>query len=230
MAAVNHRVRLIFIRHAQSEANTTFETICGQSRACPLTPLGLQQAALLGKRFKYHKVNFDYLLCSTAVRAKLTADIALAAINVDPSKVIVSDALLEQSQGDWEGKNRFQCYNDEVMQRMKDLHIEFSAPNGESIRAVQKRTLAFLEPFIDEAKRRSVEENREVSMVIFTHANVVRAALQHFSQSEPRHAWLIGQANTGISEVLFNQHGTCISKVNDSGHLIFPIPDVIEQN
>ena len=82
------RVRLCFIRHAQSEANLSPNTICGQNILSGLSPLGCNQAILLGKRLKYQNIQFDYLLCSTAKRAILTAEIILKIMNIDISKLI----------------------------------------------------------------------------------------------------------------------------------------------
>ncbi|CAF4475775.1 unnamed protein product, partial [Rotaria magnacalcarata] len=44
------RVHLYLIRHGQSEANLVSTYICGQNISCSLTPLGKEQAFLLGKR------------------------------------------------------------------------------------------------------------------------------------------------------------------------------------
>ena len=66
-------------------------------------------------------------------------------------------------------------------------------------------------------------------MVVFTHANFIRALLQYYLQSNPKHAWLIGQNNTAITEILFNEQGISLVKVNDSGHLLFLMPRMISQ-
>ena len=169
------------------------------------------------------------MISSTAVRAKQTADLALQILSIDPSALIMTSALLEQSQGAWEGTNRASTYNAKALQQLKELHIEFSPPQGESMRMVQKRAHDFLEPHIEQAKKRSIAENREISIGVFTHANLIRAMLQHYLQSTPKHAWLIDQSNTGINEILFNQHGTCLVKTNDAAHLIFPIPEASDR-
>jgi broad specificity phosphatase PhoE len=226
MANLTYRVRLYFIRHAESEANLNLTIIGGQIIPSPLSPLGNEQAVLLGKRLKYQNTKFDYIFSSTAVRAQQTANIALEIMGIDISKLITSEALLEQSQGMWEGLNRQSCYTDEIVQYMNEVHMEFSAPNGESLRMVQKRGVEYLEPIIEQAKQRSIEEKREISIVIFTHANFIRSVLQYYLESIPRHAWLIGQNNTAITEILFNRYGTSLVKVNDSGHLTFLIPEL----
>ena len=171
-------------------------------------------------------MQYDYVLCSTALRAKQTADIALKILGVDTSQMLVTDAFLEHSQGVWEGQDRASSYTAEVYQQMTDLHIEFCPPQGESMRMVQNRAVERLKPYLEQARAKSIADNREVSILVFTHANLIRAVLQYYLQSNPRHAWLIGQENTAITEISFNQHGTSLVRVNDTAHLTFPIPDM----
>lgn len=141
----------------------------------------------------------------------------------------MASALVEQSQGAWEGLHRAVTYDAKVLQRMIELHVEFSAPGGESIRMVQKRANDFLEPHIEQAKKQSIAENRDISIGVFTHANLIRAMLLHYLQSTPEHAWLIDQRNTAINEIIFNRHGTCLVKTNDAAHLLFPIPETSDR-
>jgi broad specificity phosphatase PhoE len=179
----------------------------------------------IGKRLKYENIKFDYILCSTAVRTKQTAEIVLKIMNIDTSKLIISDEILEQSQGIWEGMNRALTFTPEIREQMDELHFEFCPPNGESKRIVQKRAIAFLEPIIEQAKKKSIIENREISIVIFTHANLIVSVLQYYLQSNPKYAWLIKQNNTAINEIVLNQHGISVAKVNDHSHLVFSIPE-----
>jgi broad specificity phosphatase PhoE len=48
MSTETYRVRLYFIRHAQSEGNFAANIIRGRDVSSQLTPLGLEQATLLG--------------------------------------------------------------------------------------------------------------------------------------------------------------------------------------
>ena len=225
MTSATFRVHLYLIRHGQSEVNLNLTSVRGQALPSVLTPLGNQQAVLLGKRLKFQNIHFDYVFSSTAIRAQQTAEIALELMGVDRSNLVTSPALLEQSQGSWEGLDRRECHTDEVIQRRSETHFEFSAPNGESLRMVQKRGVEFLEPVIERAKEASMAENRDIFIGVFAHANFFRSLLQYYTQCNPKDAWLIGQNNTAITELLFNQHGTALVRVNDSGHLLFAIPE-----
>ncbi|CAF1562827.1 unnamed protein product [Rotaria sp. Silwood1] len=150
------------------------------------------------KRLKYQNIKFDSILCSTVVRAERTAEIALKTMNIDISKLIISSELLEESQGSWEGMSRALAFTPEVIQQWNELHFEFCPPNGESKRMVQKRALAYLEPIIEQAK----------------------------NKNNPKYAWLIKQNNTAINEILLNEHGISVVKVNDDSHLRFLIPEM----
>ncbi len=70
MTNQNFHVRLYFIRHAESEANLIGTIICGQSLSSALSPLGNQQAILLGQQSEYENFQFDYLILSTAYSCK----------------------------------------------------------------------------------------------------------------------------------------------------------------
>ena len=225
MTGATFRVRVYLIRHGESEVNLNLSIIRGQAIPSVLSPLGNKQAILLGKRLKYENTRFDYIFSSTAVRAQQTAEISMELMGIDRSKLDTSPALLEQSQGSWEGRNRRECHTDEIIRHMHETHIEFSAPNGESLRMVQKRGIEFLEPVIEQAKQQSIAENREIFIAVFAHANFIRSLVQYYTQCTPKHAWLIGQKNTAITELVFNQYGTGLARVNDSGHLVFPIPE-----
>ncbi|CAF3822440.1 unnamed protein product [Rotaria sp. Silwood1] len=212
MSPKRFQVRLYIIRHAESAINAASTHICGQNIPC--------------KRLKYQNIKFDSILCSTVVRAERTAEIALKTMNIDISKLIISSELLEESQGSWEGMSRALAFTPEVIQQWNELHFEFCPPNGESKRMVQKRALAYLEPIIEQAKNQSLEENREISIGIFTHANLIQSILQYYLQSNPKYAWLIKQNNTAINEILLNEHGISVVKVNDDSHLRFLIPEM----
>ena len=45
-------------------------------------------------------------------------------MGIDISKLITSDALIEQSQGIWEGLNRQSCYTDKIIQHMREAEHE----------------------------------------------------------------------------------------------------------
>ncbi|CAF3376210.1 unnamed protein product [Rotaria socialis] len=225
MSAETYRVCLYFIRHAQSEGNAVPNIIRGRDVSSQLTPLGFEQATLLGKRFKFQNVKFNYMLCSSAVRTIQTAHTVLAVLNLNKSKLIVTPELLEQSQGQWEGLDRKSPHIQEAIEKMKRQNAVFCAPEGESLDMVQKRAIAALEPYVEQAKQESIVKNRKITIVIFAHGGVIQSLLQYYLQSNMRDAWLIRQHNTAINEIILNENGVSLVKVNDYGHLTFLISE-----
>ena len=121
LSKVSFRVRLLLVRHAESELNVLPHILGGQHNHVPLTRKGVHQATLLGHRLKFDKIDFDHVYTSTAVRAKMTAKIALETAGLkEKTNVSHSETLLEQTQGEWEGKDRADVYTPEVHQEMLD--------------------------------------------------------------------------------------------------------------
>ncbi|CAF4663461.1 unnamed protein product, partial [Rotaria magnacalcarata] len=80
-------------------------------------------------------------------------------LNLNKSKLIVTPELLEQSQGKWEGLDRKSPHILEAIAEMRRQNIVFCAPEGESLDMVQKRAIAALEPYVEQAKQESIVKN-----------------------------------------------------------------------
>ena len=128
------RVRLMFVRHGESQMNTRAHLLGGQHNHVPLTAKGEAQASLLGSRLAFDGTRFDHVYTSTAVRAMSTADIALRVAGLSATPIEHHDELLEQAQGEWEGKERKDVYTEQVHQDMLDLHMDFMAPSEDIAR------------------------------------------------------------------------------------------------
>ena len=134
----------------------------GQHNHVPLTAKGIGQATLLGKRLAFDRIRFDHVYTSTAVRAMRTAEIALHNAGLaNESAVEHNPALLEQNQGEWEGLERKHVYTPEVHKDMLDLHMDFTAPGGESLRVVQQRAMTFMATEVERWRQTSIKENRQ---------------------------------------------------------------------
>ncbi|KAL3643201.1 hypothetical protein CASFOL_014016 [Castilleja foliolosa] len=55
-----------------------------------------------------------------------------------------SDALVEMSQGHWEGCHRLEIYTPETLSLIEKFQPDFTAPSGESLRQVEFRMVQFL--------------------------------------------------------------------------------------
>jgi broad specificity phosphatase PhoE len=127
--------------------------------------------------------------------------------------------LEEQHQGDWEGQPRAQLYTAEVHRAMLDLHVDFHAPNGESLRDVRHRASTFLHTVLPLLQEKSEREHRSLSIAFFTHGMLIRTMIQHLMGSDETMAWRIGCQNVSLSEFVLDKHGTIVVRINDAAHL-----------
>lgn len=65
-------------------------------------------------------------------------------LNFSEEHIQSSDALLEMSQGHWEGCHRSEVFTPETVSLMEKFQPDFSAPSGESLRQVEFRMVQFL--------------------------------------------------------------------------------------
>lgn len=65
-------------------------------------------------------------------------------LNFSEEHIQSSDALLEMSQGHWEGCHRSEIFTHETVSLMEKFQPDFFAPSGESLRQVEFRMIQFL--------------------------------------------------------------------------------------
>ena len=154
------QVRMLFVRHGESEGNVHPDLIGGRSSHLRLTAHGRAQGRVLGERLRHliqgaatHNGNdtvaaevsvysscslrtIETVLCAVSC-SEDTADLdetgILAALQRSPSCLTgVSSLLQEQSRGAWEGQPRAACYTDDVLAAMAADPWEYVAPVGPS--------------------------------------------------------------------------------------------------
>ena len=141
-------MKLYFIRHGESEANTQ-HVISNRASRFGLTELGRQQAGLLVKNLR--DIPVSAIFSSPIFRAKETADIVSRAFYLPYQ---VTEALREYDCGYLEGKSDDESWK-QHRRYYEDwtLHHNYnSKPTaGESFMDIQNRSL----PFIESLKHRS---------------------------------------------------------------------------
>lgn len=228
--------RVILIRHGQSQANLRMaDVVAGQSNESPLTALGEQQAAALGRQLhRYlqpHHCSPAFVVGSTAVRARNTARIMLQHYFQDGHNALVtscsghepieleqSPEILELAQGDWEGAPRSQCYTPETLAAIEQDPLNFAAPGGESQAQVEQRVNTFVE---QQVLPRLVPGGPPGLVV--SHGLAIKCFLRGVLQSRPALTWKIRLDNTAVTEVAWVETGAAagwhILRVNDTTHL-----------
>ncbi|CAI5942329.1 unnamed protein product [Closterium sp. NIES-65] len=134
------------VRHFHGEAAHNVSTLIGgRSPQAALTPLGEQQAVLLGRYLRdYVGVRFHAIFSSPIERSKRTAILACQEMGVAESMIRYADELQELSQGQWERQPRARIYQRGVLEQMVAAQPDFRAPGGESQRQVEFRMVEFV--------------------------------------------------------------------------------------
>ncbi|GFY94883.1 phosphoglycerate mutase family protein [Actinidia rufa] len=165
---------VFLISHGDWHMNLRPDLVAGRCPEAALTPNGKRQARALAVSLKSQGIRFNAVYTSPLDRARATAVSVSQEINFGEEQIQSSDALLEMSQGHWEGCHRSEVYTPEIMSLMDRFQPDFSAPSGESLRQVEFRMVQFLngtvlglpEKFRSDFSPPSQNENLE-----FTHHN-----------------------------------------------------------
>ncbi|KAF5961502.1 hypothetical protein HYC85_002711 [Camellia sinensis] len=162
---------VFLISHGDWHMNLRPDLIAGRCPDAALTPNGKRQARALAVFLKSQGVRFNAVYTSPLDRARATAVSVCLEMNLAEEQIQSSDALLEMSQGHWEGCHRSEIYTPEIVSLMDRFQPDFSAPSGESLRQVEFRMVQFLngtvlglpEKFISDFSPPSQHENQEFS-------------------------------------------------------------------
>ncbi|PHU27824.1 hypothetical protein BC332_06156 [Capsicum chinense] len=135
---------LYLISNGECHMNLRPDLIAGRSPEAALTPNGKRQARALAVFLKSQGIRFNSVYTSPLDRARATALSVCQEINFSEERIQSSDALLEMSQGHWEGCHRSDIFTPETTSLMEKFQPDFSAPSGESLRQVEFRMVQFL--------------------------------------------------------------------------------------
>jgi 2,3-bisphosphoglycerate-dependent phosphoglycerate mutase len=130
---------LFVFRHAETTDNSN--QIFSGWRDPDLTPKGLLQAQEVAQQLEQEKI--DYAFTSHLLRARRTLEIVLQPHLKVP--VLMDDRLIERCYGTLQGKSKIDIAA-ERPEWFAKVHrgYDFPPPEGESLKMVEKRTLAFV--------------------------------------------------------------------------------------
>lgn len=191
--------RIFLVRHAESLANTQ-GIFQGQTHDTDLSPLGVRQAAALGRRFAQSR--FDAILASPLQRTRQTAAALGQAVD-EPS-------LTETNHGLWETRSKIF-----VQSRWPDLYAQWLThpgtvefPKGEPFSATRDRVVAWFD-------RLSATDQ---TVVAVTHSNVIMALLTHMLGQPLDAMWQYAMQPTAVT--LIESHSPArVVYINDTSHL-----------
>ena len=213
-----------FVRHGESEANVGAATFMGETSK--LTERGREQAAFIAKRSA--RLKFDALLCSTAIRAKETAEYIQKETGKEPEVVEIfterklPDELLGKPRDVPETEKMHKDWTDTFYQ--DDLRVG----NGDNFSIFKSRVLQAL----DYLKARD-----EVSLLVVTHgfflhmaASLVLLGEELTAAEFKKMAPALWMKNTGLTMFEYRmkdekrldnirREGWVIQVLNDHAHL-----------
>jgi probable phosphoglycerate mutase len=190
-------MRLYFVRHGQSTANTE-HIIWSRDEGHPLTDEGRGQAALLAKTLRPAAVKHVY--CSPIERAVETGQILAAALGAG---LIVRSGLREINMGEIEGQSA-----DEAWQKHNELYrtwwtgedLTARIPGGESYLEARQR-------FVNEVNFISNGNGADENLLIVSHGGLLASMLPALLTNLPD--------DYGYHHLLGNTDHVLVEKRND---------------
>ena len=154
------------IRHASCDG--LGHTLWGRTPGICLNDKGATQAQCLSDRFK--NTSLDAIYSSPLERALQTATAIAESMKLD---VKTCDAANEINFGEWTGKTFDELSRDDQWRHFNRRRSVTMIPGGESFLEVQNRIVKELETL--------ALQHGEAQVAIISHADVIRAAVAHFS-------------------------------------------------
>lgn len=199
---------IYLVRHAQAEGNLA-KRFQGHTDT-PLTPLGLEQARLVGERFS--ATSLDAVYTSPLTRTRQTAEAIAKAHGLTP---IIEPGLIEIHGGGMEDlsfEELSQRYPVEFEQFDRYPHLFQGIDGGESVLSVYERMVATVGQI--------VKRHPEETVVLVTHGCAIRCYLC-FARAFPLER--LGETdwggNTGVSHVTYHNGKVLLHRANDITHL-----------
>lgn len=203
-------MRLIVVRHGETLYNAQ-SRVTGQTDI-PLSALGEQQAAALGKRLAAESL--AAIVASDLQRARVTAQ-AVARHHKLP---VQEDAdLREISFGAWEG-----AIYDEIVARDADLVQRwlsdptiYAPPGGETVIQLRDRVVRALERWQTRCP--------ETTILWAAHGGVIEVLLCHLLGVDLKLRWQFRHENASITEIDLNGKDVTVVRLNEVAHLHGPM-------
>jgi broad specificity phosphatase PhoE len=207
---VDKRKEIVFIRHAESQAN--LDGVWNGRTDGPLSETGEASLEVLGQRLS--KWEFDAVISSPLSRARKTAEAFSDEVNID-------NDLTEVDLGKWEGMLYVEVeekHGDELRKAITNRDLPMGA-TGESLNQVGRRAIGAVDCIFER-----MGDNERVAVV--THGGYLQAVLHRHLAGDGRrvHAFT---ANTGITRIVHQFGRARLASFNDTGHL-GPRPGIVD--
>ncbi|MCH8224224.1 MAG: histidine phosphatase family protein [Chloroflexi bacterium] len=212
----NFQCEFYFIRHGESESNATPGFAAGVNFDAPLTPLGFDQAEMLGRRFKDEGMCFDRIYSSSMTRTLQTTETMLKAMGASGAPYETVDDIIEQQIPGWRGKPSEEVLTPEVRELRATAGMWFVPGDGESERSVERRFSIWLEDEI--LFNGEYAGSGRNTIAIVSHGQAMRCIFHYILGFQERYFRSIALDNASISRFKFTLTGWWLLSINDASH------------
>ncbi|HEX6288106.1 MAG TPA: MSMEG_4193 family putative phosphomutase [Herpetosiphonaceae bacterium] len=197
--------QLLLIRHAVNDVMKA-KKLAGWMPDVHINEEGRQQAEAIAERLRDLPIRAIY--SSPLDRTRETAEPLARALNLE---VQLRDGLGEVRYGEWTGKSLEELSKLDAWKVVQIYPSGMRFPGGEAIREMQARIVSELEAI-------SADHPRDI-VAIFSHADVIKAALAHYLGVHLDLFQRIVINPTAVSVVRLSPYGPQVLRVNDDGPL-----------
>ena len=176
------RMKIYLVRHCSTQYSEE-KIYCGSTDA-PLSACGEAEAEHLAKISDHY--NFDFILSSPLLRARVTANALARSRNIP---IFYDDRLRERDFGDFEGTS---CARADGRRFRYSFALKY--PNGESNLEVAARIYSLL----DELRTRDAE-----NILLVSHGSACRIIRSYFVEMTDEEFYAYSQPNGSIVEYEF---------------------------
>lgn len=197
---------LVLVRHGHTD--TAGRRLSGWTPGVHLNARGREQAERLVQRLD--GVRIDSIVSSPLERCRETAAPLAKARRLS---VRIRRAWIEVGYGDWTGRSISQLRRTKLWRTVTYAPSNVRFPGGESLLEVQARAV---EAALDLAR-----EHPRGTVLVVSHADVIRLLLAHVGGTHPDHLqrWSVDAGS--ISAVSLSDGAPRLLAVNDTGDLAF---------
>ncbi len=198
---------IVLVRHGQTEWNID-DRFRGRVDV-PLDETGLRQAKLVAKRIA-REWQPAAIYASPLERTLKTAETIAARFGLE---VQDEPGLIDINAGDWQGLT-----HEQVKQRWPELYQTWftspqsmQIPGGEGLQQVRERASA--------AVRRLAGQYSDQTLVLVTHAAVIRTILLSVLRLGNERFWHLAQGTCAINVLEWKDDDFTVEMLNDTDHL-----------
>jgi probable phosphoglycerate mutase len=204
--------RVLLVRHAVTAQ--TGPLLSGRAPGIDLSEKGLEQADATAKRLAVLPVRAVYaspIERTTQTAQKIASHHGLA--------VEALPGVVEADYGDWTGQKLVDLAKTPEWSVVQVTPSRAQFPNGETILAMQTRTVLAIEDV--------VRRHQHETVVVVSHADPIKSAIAHFTGMHLDLFQRLHVSPASVTVLEFHKFGATLVKCNDTGGLedLLPAPE-----